>query len=300
MPEPRIPNLFLIGAPKCGTTAMSHYLAGHPDIFMSEQAGVKEPRFFCPDKWNPNGRQVTSWKEYLELFRLAPDSVQYLGEATPRYLRSRRAIPDILDVCKKPRFVVMLRNPVELAASQHNQKAKEGKENLDFEQAWRLQNDRMQGRSLPSGIKSGSVLQYAEHSLLGAQMEHLFRYVDRKQVYWIFYGDFKAAPGKCYRRLLSFLELSDDGRMEFSKHNPSVSYRWRALESGLAKVRRFRKRFGLPGGLGVNAMIDRFNKVPGRTPLRLAFKRELQDYFHDDILLLQKLTGRDLSDWLRL
>ena len=40
------PNLFIVGAPKCGTSSMYDYLAQHPDIYMSER---KEPRFFGSD-----------------------------------------------------------------------------------------------------------------------------------------------------------------------------------------------------------------------------------------------------------
>ncbi len=40
------PNLFLVGAPRSGTTALHGYLALHPDAFMSP---VKEPHFFCGD-----------------------------------------------------------------------------------------------------------------------------------------------------------------------------------------------------------------------------------------------------------
>lgn len=42
----RKPNFFIIGAPKCGTTSLAHYLGEHPDIFMSYP---KEPFYFCPD-----------------------------------------------------------------------------------------------------------------------------------------------------------------------------------------------------------------------------------------------------------
>src|SRR5690625_4988209 len=117
MTEPRVPNLFILGAAKCGTTAMSHYLAGHPDIFMSEQSGVKEPRFFSSDTWRPGVPHITDWEQYLRLFSSAPASVRYLGEASPQYLGSRQAVPSILDSCRDPRFIVMLRDPVELAAS---------------------------------------------------------------------------------------------------------------------------------------------------------------------------------------
>ncbi len=40
------PNFFIVGAPKCGTTSLYHYLKQHPEIYMSS---LKEPRFFAPD-----------------------------------------------------------------------------------------------------------------------------------------------------------------------------------------------------------------------------------------------------------
>ena len=38
-----MPNFFVIGAPRSGTTSLYEYLDAHPDVFMST---VKEPDFF--------------------------------------------------------------------------------------------------------------------------------------------------------------------------------------------------------------------------------------------------------------
>lgn len=298
MSEPRIPNLFIIGAPKCGTTAMSHYLAGHPDIFMSEQAGVKEPFFYCRDlalshiTW-----KISKWQDYAQIFDAAPSSVTYIGEASPLYLISREAVPAILSSCPDARFVVMLRNPVELAASFHNQHAKYGIDVADFEAAWRLQDERRRGRRLPSAFSDGTLLQYGEVAKLGRQMERLFAVVEKRRVHCILYEDFSLSPRESYRGLLEFLQLSDDQRGEFPRMNASVTYRWRWLEKNLKRIRRVRIRLGLPGGLGVHAVINRFNENPGRAPLRPEFERELYNYFSNDLSLLAELTGRDLSAW---
>ena len=42
----RTPDLFIVGAPKSGTTSLYEYLKGHPDVFMSV---VKEPCYFSRD-----------------------------------------------------------------------------------------------------------------------------------------------------------------------------------------------------------------------------------------------------------
>lgn len=39
------PNLFLVGAMKCGTTSLHNYLAEHPQIFMTKDPW-KEPAYF--------------------------------------------------------------------------------------------------------------------------------------------------------------------------------------------------------------------------------------------------------------
>lgn len=195
--DSRTPNLFIVGAPKCGTTAMSSYLAGHPDIFMSEQAGLKEPNFFCNDLWFSHQRHITTtWSEYLNLFALAPACVKYIGEATPLYLGSRVAIKNILENCPSPRFVVMLRNPVELVVSLHNQYVKAGLENVNFERAWNLQEKRLKGSSLPPGVDQGEYLNYANRAKIGEQLKRLYETVDREAVHCIFFDDFKRNPGR--------------------------------------------------------------------------------------------------------
>ena len=59
----RKPNLFLIGAPKCGTTSLASYLSDHPQIFVSDP---KEPHFFNTDSEN---RKTWNWEEYEAIFK---------------------------------------------------------------------------------------------------------------------------------------------------------------------------------------------------------------------------------------
>jgi hypothetical protein len=292
----RIPNLFIIGAPKCGTTAMSSYLAGHPDIFMSEEGGIKEPKFFCSDRWYAHQSHPRTWDEYLRLFEPAPADVRYLGEATPRYLQSKVAVPDILEYCENPCFIIMLRNPVDVASSQHNQRFKTGEENKNFEEAWQLQKNRMDGINLPPGISDGEFLHYANHAMFGQQIQRLLQHVSWNEMHCIFFEDFKKSARDCYGYLLEWLNLPADGCSDFTTQNASMTFRSKQLETALQAASRVRKRLGIRG-LGVRKAINRVNTVPGREPIRPEFRRELQDYFKEDIQLLAELTGRNLSHW---
>ena len=299
MANPRFPNLFIVGAPKCGTTALSHYLAGHPQIFMTETADMKEPHYFCSELKVPHlPWRIRDESAYLQLFDNADQNATYWGEASPSYLFSEVAVPRILKTCLNPRFIVMLRNPIEQAHSAHNEYAKYGSEIPDFEASWRLQDLRMLGQHLPKPFTDGLDLQYGQLAKTGEQLERMLTHVDRSQVHVILYDDFSANPAASYAAVLDWLGLAHDGQAQFEKINPSITYQWYGLEYVLRKIRTVRSALRLPGGLGIHALIDRFNKRMARETLRPAFRRELCDYFRDDVALLSRLLGRDFSHWL--
>src|SRR5947209_1137964 len=90
------PDFFIVGAPKCGTTAMSEFLAGHPDVWMCP---FKETHHFAGEEyWRRSGAfrgdRAPTREEYLELFRAAP-AVHRVGEASVWYLHSASA-PDAI------------------------------------------------------------------------------------------------------------------------------------------------------------------------------------------------------------
>lgn len=296
--EVRVPNLFLIGAPKCGTTALSHYLAGHPSIFMSEKAGIKEPDYFGSDfRFNPE--PITCFAAYLRLFSAAPSTARYLGEASVSYLFSQVAVKRILKLSPNARFVVMVRNPLELACALHNQRVKYEADVSSFSRAWHLQDERKQGRALPPTFQDGTPLQYGEIAKLGEQLYRVFQQVDRDQVHVIIYDDFATDTAGCYGQLISWLDLPRDDRTDFPRLNQRVGYRWASLQAALGYVSRTRHRLGIPGGVGIHAAITKLNSVNKGNPLPSSLKLELCKYFREDVTLLSSLLDRDLSHWLR-
>ncbi len=101
-----LPNFFIIGAAKSGTTSLHFYLDQHPDIFMAEQ---KELHFFCdPD-----------FEEWLPLYREQfPVDTRLRGEASTLYTRAP-AIPGvpkrIAALVPDARMIYLVRDPVERA-----------------------------------------------------------------------------------------------------------------------------------------------------------------------------------------
>jgi hypothetical protein len=121
----RRPNLFLIGAMKSGTSYLRKLLNSHPDIFMCEP---DEPSYFVearhlkaiyPEMWE-RGLWRTE-ERYLNLFRAAADA-PILGEASTSYTKTPLApgVPErIAASIPEPRFIYLLRDPVERAISHY-------------------------------------------------------------------------------------------------------------------------------------------------------------------------------------
>lgn len=295
----RSPNLFIIGAPKCGTTALSSYLATHPNIFMSETAGIKETHYFCTDLVLSHLRTIRDESTYYRLFDAAVPEHLYLGEASASYLFSEVALPSLLTLQPNARLILMLRNPLELVESLHNENAKNWPEVLDLEVAWRLQEQRHNGLNLPQYFTDGVMLQYGAIAKLGQQVQRLLQYARRDQIHIIVYDDFSIDPEACYRKLIDWLSLDPDPRTQFPRLNPRRNYRSVQLEKTLRWIKRIRERLHIPGGLGLNALIDRANVAHRAPPLRQEFRMELKEYFRDDVRLLSAAIDRDLTHWTR-
>ena len=297
------PNFFILGGPKCGTTALSEYLREHPDIFFSKD---KEPYFFNDDfvgKEKLVG--VTAFrdeKEYLEKEFNGFADYKVVGEGTPMYLFSRTAVPNILKFNPEAKFIVMVRNPVEMAHSLHAQILMGLTEDVaDFETAWRLQEDRLNGRNLPNYCKVPQILQYGEICKLGEQLERLYDNVPKERVLVILYDDFCSDTRREYIKVLEFLGVDYGGRKNFEFINVSKKVSNPAVHKLVVLVTRMKKKLGIDRSLGLAKRLFRFyGREEKRVPLSEDFKNELRKYFMEDVALLSLLIGRDLSSWTHI
>ena len=159
------PNFFIIGAPKCGTTSLARWLSEHPEVFMSP---VKEPHFFSTDF---SLGDFSDENSYYALFADACPNHIAVGEASATYLRSEVAVMNIENKHRRARYIVMLRNPVDMAHSLHWQAVFSGDENAeDFEQAWRLNSKRENGQDIPPNCRDPKTVQYRRFCSLGEQL----------------------------------------------------------------------------------------------------------------------------------
>ncbi len=298
------PNFFIVGAPRCGTTSLYRMLQGHRQVFMPEH---KEPYFFTPDR----RRKVRTEEEYLALFAGAGPQHAAIGEASAGYIFTPAALEGLRAFAPDARVVAMLREPVELVRSFHRFLCERGEEDeADLETAWKLQDERAGGRRIPPGCTHPLQLQYGLVASLGRHVRRTLDLFPRERVLLLFLEDLAADPAAVYARVLAFLGLAPDGRTRFSKENPG------SLAGGAAGVhgwlvQRLREprrshpaldaAIRSPAGKWLHRRLRAALELASTrgTALRPQFRKELVRHFEADVALLQSLSGRDLSHWLR-
>jgi len=273
---------------------MSEYLRTHPDVLFSS---YKEPNFFNTD-FSEKKRKVHTEGEYFKLFEGA-EKYYAVGEGTTRYLSSKDAIPNILKFNSDAKFVVMLRNPVDLFHSLYWEYRKSLQEDARTpEEAWGLQETRRKGERIPPKCPDPQLLQYGKVCMLGEQLERLYRLVPRKNVLVIFYDDFKNNAAASYEEVLKFLGLRRDKRTDFPAINRRKTHISRTLLRFIYMLGDLKKKVGIYKSFGVLETIKKKNiKHITPPPLSESFRQELRDYFKEDTQRLSEITNRDLSCW---
>ena len=293
----RIPDFFIVGAPKCGTTSMYEYLRVHPDIFMP---GTKEPHYFGSDldiRAEPRSRE-----EYLALFDEGA-SHKRAGESSVLYLFSKNAAREIHTFNPHARIVIMLREPVSAMLSWHGQLVSMMIEDIyDFEEAVRAQEARRRGERLPEAPRLRSGLQYEAVFSYAEQVERYFNEFNRAQVHIALLDDMIRDVAGTYRRVLEFLEVDPAFAPDFAVHNekkwarsPAVSRFFRRNRG----LRKLAKRLAPKAARQwTTSALEKVLPAPERPPIRPEFLSVLRARCRPDVERLSELIGRDLSDWL--
>lgn len=314
---------FIVGAPRSGTTSLACYLEEHPDVCFSY---TKEPHFFS--QYDLRGLPIDRLRRRIEedyllrYFPHRPREPRMLAEGSVSYLFAAAQMEPILKLWPEARFVICLRDPLEMLPSLHQRLVFNGDETVrDFAQAWALMPERAQGRFVPRTCFDPRALQYAELGRLGTHVERFFRAVGRERCHVVLLEDLAADPAAGYRALLGFLGLPEDGREEFPVHRGRQGYKsgWlqrllkrpparvRLLFGGEKMIRRFKPLNGDSEGssrvlqtlFAARARLLKWNEAPP-PPLHLPYplRREISETLAPEIALLSRVIDRDLSHWL--
>ena len=312
------PNFFIVGAPKCGTTAMYHYLKQHPDIYMPDEE--KEPHFFSTDFNIPGYATYQDEQRYLSLFDKAATESR-IGEASVWYLYSTQAAQNIAQFNPDAHIIIMLRNPADMLYSLHSQRYLATDETIqDFAEALAAEQQRKAGKLPGLNLRRDTfapsqALFYTEVAAYTKQVKRYFDIFGRKQVKVIIFDDFKSDTPDIYKQTLQFLEVSSNFAPIFEVINANVVAKNITLRrllkqapQGYSVVRHIARQVipisvRKPINNGIRSMKNRIQSMnletKPRPPLDPSLRKQLNQKFLPEIEKLSELLDRDLTHWCR-
>jgi hypothetical protein len=298
-----LPDFFLIGAPKAGTTALHAALATHPQLSMSR---VKEPKFFLGDGAPPvrpagpgdaHSVQEHVWRrdDYEALWDDRPGALR--GESTPFYLSNAAALDRIAAAVPDARLIAVLRHPVDRAYSNWAHLWADGLEPLsEFLAACAAEDRRMAEGWAP-------FWRYLGLGRYGEQLEAVLDRFPREHVHVLRYRDLVDEPINALNGICGFLGVEADAVMDVPSENVSTY----VPPSTTTKVLQAAVRSGASIGRYLPPQVWRKASAPllsalqrsgGHRPeLSAGVRARLLEGFADDIAVLERMTGQSFDDW---
>jgi len=301
-----LPNLYIIGAPKAGTTSVATWLGRHPAVYWSVP---KEPYFWATDYPRLRAHYgFDTLDSYESLFSSeAASAATWCGDGSTNYIYSREAVPQINASVTHPRFVVCLRNPVELLVSYHRtQVVSLNEDELSFDRAWERSLSGLLPRTDPLDPK---LVDYPMVGRLGSAVQRLLMVVRHDDVHFVVFDDLRNRPENVWRGLADFLDLGDAHAPNLTVENVSNNmFRSRGirrlthrppqvLEPGVRALRQWSRTTDLPGVRKVKSMMWRPEPRPSAS---VEIRRAVSEVLRSDVRLLSDLVERDLSEWTRV
>jgi hypothetical protein len=298
-----LPNFFVIGAGKAGTTSLHQYLDQHPYVYMSP---VKETNFFALEGEKPNFRgpeadqrinrwSVTGIEEYRALFEGVSGETA-VGEASPLYLYDHKAPLRIKRRVPEAKLIAVLRDPVERAYSAFLHTTRSGREKLGFTKALREEEDRIRANW-------EWIWHYKNAGFYHEQLSRYYETFEREQIRVYLHEDLSTDPAGVMRDIFGFLGVDDSFAPDTSRRrNVRGIPKSRALFALTHKPNRVKtlvKALVPEGPWRKISMGIKSRNLAGTPPLPEDVAEELAVAFREDVSRLQGLVGRDLSAWLR-
>jgi hypothetical protein len=297
----RQPNFVVIGAPKCGTTSLHHYLSQHPDVYVPQR---KELHYFS--------------YAYMQRFATGPGDAHVLaplcatrqayekhyehvglqravGDISPSYLYYAEVSERIKAELGRPKIIVVLRDPIEKAFSQYMHLVRDNRETLTFYDALMAETQR---------IREGwaALWRYAESSLYADKLRRYLDIFGSDHVKILLFEDLTRLPHQVMQELFDFLEVDKHFHPNTSKvHNKSGRPKSKLLADFLAKpnlVTSIAKKM-VPERVSSTIRLSLVSLNTGaKGQIDDTSRAYLREFFASDVGKVEKLLGKKLA-WLQ-
>jgi hypothetical protein len=235
----RVPDFFLVGMPKCGTTALYRMLRTHPGLFMPP---MKEPHFLSrsPEEERRGRRVPRTLDAYLDLFAGAAPG-QLTGEGSTSYLFSPVAPERIGRLNPGARAIAILREPAAFLRSVHLQLYESHIETEpDLATALALEPQRRE----QAADLWGRMLLYSEHLRWTEQLRRYHEALGPERVLVLIYDDVRADNQGAVRQTARFLGIDDEFELQPVEANATVYRRDSRVGGAVRRLTTRRARVG--------------------------------------------------------
>lgn len=289
------PNFFIVGAPRCGTTALYTFLRQHPQVFMPDR---KELHLFSTDvAWDEltdSRHSVRDVHEYESMFASATEPRR--GEASTSYLYSRVAARGLATYDPEARIIALIRSPIDMLCSLYGRFVWSGLETLPLRDALEAESAREQQRG--SANRIDPQLRYRLITNLSDQLERYYEHFHRKQILVVVQEEMRTDPARIVREAFRFLDVDDSFIPRFGTINSHKETRSRVVQ----------RMMRLPP-VGVRSavrslsprIINKIHRLNTREVVREGIdadlRADLRDQFAPMVWALEARLNRDLTEW---
>ena len=213
-PKHRVIDFIIMGAQKCGTTALSLNIGKHPDIYLDSNPDPKisEIHFFD-----------INWKKGIEWYKKKFDySKKMVGEKTPDLMYLDYTFPYIQSVNPYIKIIIILRDPIERAYSAWKLMKKHFNESRTFEEAI---HDELNNPYDENITFYTSTIHYLKRGLYYMQIIKIMQWFSKDNILILISEDVKRNLNLEYNKVYSFLNLNAfeaDYKLEFESNNKSL------------------------------------------------------------------------------
>jgi hypothetical protein len=283
-----LPNFFVVGAPKCGTTSVYNYLSQHPDIFLPSK---KELNFFSSQEIIFQNLYYDSFmiehlKDYKHMYKKSKNS-DVTGDFSVSYLFYKDTPKKIKNSIPDAKIIIFLRDPSERAFSHYLMDYRLGYLDIPLEELIKK----------PKKFH----LYYQQIIELGLYYKQVKRYKDifGDNVKIILFEQLKNNTSFVLKDILGFIGVDNTVDLAADKkHNP-----FKIPKNNLVKKMYTHKKtrnffsYLTPKIFRKFIFSNFFSNV--KPTISSTTKKSLSNLFEDDIKRLEKLINEDLSDWYK-
>lgn len=297
------PNLFIPGAAKSGTTTLHELLDSHPKICMSS---LKEPYHIINDNFNENVAFYND--QYKTYFKANPNAI-YKGESSTTYMLFPNFIERVKKHIKtKPKFIFILRNPVDRLYSHYWYLKGLGSEPLNFREAVLKKKDIEP--TMSQRLDEGKFSNYFQYGLYGKWLSKFYNEFDNDQIKILVFEDLKQDPQKVVNECLTFLELEQIDSLPEIESNKTAILRFPFLHKHILRVTNGKVKFMKPVykliprkiknyiKRHISEIIIKLTKTKKTYPkLSIEDREWVKNLYKEDFELLKQLTGQSFYQW---